>query len=258
MYLDEKGYVTTGTGNLIDPESSAQGLGWINTDGSLASPDQVQAAWTAVDALRSDPKGKKQTSGPATRGGYDAAFKNAASIRLPKAAIDKLVLKTVATNNAYFVKKYPNFGILPADAQLAMHSLAWAWGPGFATVWDKLGLGALGQAFNAAIGANDFTKASAIVAQASKHEESINPGIRPRDIGTEQMFANAAHVVATSGDASTLFYPQSLGDVLKGIALAPMRAVEAVTKSKPAGTAMVVGGVGLALAVLFRTFRRKG
>lgn len=243
MYLDEKGYVTTGTGNLIDPATSALSLGWVNPDGSPSSQAQIQAAWNAVDALRTGPKGQKQPSGAALQGGGAAVFKNATSIRLPPAALAKLVLHTVAQNNAYFVSKYPGFSSWPADAQLAMHSLGWAWGPGFAAVW-----GALGQAFNAAAAKKDFASMAAIMKQASEHEESINPGIVPRDLGTEQMFANAAHVLDTAGDIAQLFYPASAG-ALMGIRLLKGAKIDWVDAGFVAGGAVVgalfMGPVGI-------------
>lgn len=213
MYLDEKGYVTCATGNLIDPVANALLLGWTRPDGSLANVTDITTAWNAVDALRSAPKGQKQPSGPATRGGYATEFQKASSLRLPQVAMDRLVLSTIARNNAYFISKYPGFANFPADAQLAFHSLGWAWGPGFAGVW-----GALGQAFNAAVTKGDFATAAAIVKQASAHEESINPGILPRDVGTEAMFQNAASVLAAGKDVAQLFYPATAG-ALVGIGL---------------------------------------
>ena len=213
MYLDEKGYVTCGTGNKIDPVASALLLGWTRPDGSLANVSDITSCWNAIDALRTAPKGQKQPSGPATKGGYDSAFQKTCTLRLPQAAMDRLVLSTVAKNQAYFMSKYPGFQSFPADAQLAFHSLGWAWGAGFATVW-----GALGQAFNAAVAAKDFSQAAAIVKQASAHEESINPGIVPRDIGTEAMFQNAASVLAAGKDIAQLFYPATAG-ALMGLGL---------------------------------------
>lgn len=213
MYLDEKGYVTCATGSLIDPIANALLLGWMKPDGSLASVSEITSAWSAVDSLRSDPKGKKQTSGPATKGGYASEFQKASALRLPQAAMDRLTLSTVARNQAYFMSKYAGFQNWPADAQLAMHSLAWAWGAGFSKVW-----GALGASFDAAVNKGDFVTAAAIMKQASTHEESINPGIVPRDIGTEAMFQNAASVLSTGKNVAQLFYPATAG-ALMGLGL---------------------------------------
>ena len=38
MYLDIKGFVTTGMGNLIDPVPAALALTWHDADGMRASP----------------------------------------------------------------------------------------------------------------------------------------------------------------------------------------------------------------------------
>ena len=48
MYTDVKGNVTTGTGILIDPVSSALKYPWKNPDGSLASAADVTDAFNAV------------------------------------------------------------------------------------------------------------------------------------------------------------------------------------------------------------------
>lgn len=218
MYLDEKGYVTCGTGNLIDPVAKALALGWVRPDGSAASSGDIASCWNAIDALRTAPKGQKQPSGPAARGGFDGAFQKTCTLRLPQVAMERLVLATVAQNQNYFMSTYPGFQSFPADAQMAFHSLGWAWGPGFASVWDRSGKG-LGQAFKAAVAAKDFASAASIVKQASAHEESINPGIVPRDVGTEAMLMNASAVLSSGKDVAQLFYPASAGAMM-GIGLA--------------------------------------
>ena len=67
MYLDIKGLVTTGMGNLIDATGSpplrpptdseraashelARQLAWQASDGSSASPDQIDAEWDQIKA----------------------------------------------------------------------------------------------------------------------------------------------------------------------------------------------------------------
>jgi len=49
MYLDIKGLITCGVGNLIDPVSEALKLPWKKqTTGGLATEAEVRAAWTAL------------------------------------------------------------------------------------------------------------------------------------------------------------------------------------------------------------------
>ena len=48
MYLDIKGLVTTGMGNLIDPIEAALRLTWHGADGSTAAPDVVRHEWSRI------------------------------------------------------------------------------------------------------------------------------------------------------------------------------------------------------------------
>ncbi len=188
MYTDSKSYVTTGTGNLIDPIGAALTLPWKNADGSMASQDQITDAWNTV-----------KKAWPNTQSN---ASQKLTTIRLDKDGLTQLMLKTVKSNHDYFVSRYPEYVNWPADSQLALHSIAWAWGPGFAHVW-----GGQGTQFDTAVHGRDFKTAAAIMRSASKHEESINPGIVPRNIGNEQMFGNAATVLAHKGNPAKLYYP---------------------------------------------------
>jgi peptidoglycan hydrolase-like protein with peptidoglycan-binding domain len=188
MYTDSKGYVTTGTGNLIDPIGAALVLPWKNADGSPATQDQITDAWNTV-----------KKAWPNTQSN---ASQSLTSIRLDKYGLNQLMLKTIKGNHDYFVTKYPAYVAWPADAQMVLHSIAWAWGPGFARVW-----GGLGTQFDAAVNAKDFKTASTIMRTANKKEESINSGIVPRNIAGQQMFENAAMVLAHKGDVAKLYYP---------------------------------------------------
>jgi len=194
MYTDSKGLVTTGTGNLIDPVSVALTLPWKNPDGSLASKDQVISAFNTVKS--------------AYPGVQSTASQKLTTIRLDKGALDSLVYKTLKNNHAYLEGKYGEwYAQLPADAQMVLHSLAWAWGPGFANVW-----GGNGNAFINALSTGDYQGASDAMTAASAHEESINPGIIPRNAANRQLLANAAAIAQNpQADPDTLYYP---GDVI--------------------------------------------
>ena len=59
MYLDVKGLVTVGVGNLMDPVSVAQTLPFrfknkpgISAPGSPATPDQIAQEWQRSRAIR--------------------------------------------------------------------------------------------------------------------------------------------------------------------------------------------------------------
>lgn len=207
MYTDSKGYVTTGTGNLIDPIGAALALPWKHADGSPASQAEISDAWNTV-----------KKAWPSTQ---STASQKLTSIRLDSDGLKQLMLKTIAANHSYFVTKYPDYVNWPADAQMAIHSIAWAWGPGFSRVW-----GGNGSLFDSAVATRDFVKAASIMRQASAHEESINPGIVPRDQGNEQMFQNAAAVLSHKAPVDQFHYPA------------------AFTVSKSKGHPFIGGGLG--------------
>lgn len=190
MYPDSKGLVTTGIGNLIDSVGAAQALPWVNADGSAASAADVAAAWQKVKA--------------AYPGVQSFAAKPLTTIRLTKTGIAKLVNDKMRANHGVLVKRYPNYTSWPADAQLALHSLSWAWGPAFSTVW-----GVNGQHFDSDVNAlrPDFTSASSLMGLASQHEESINSGIIPRDAANRGLWSNADKVLSGNGDPEKLYYP---------------------------------------------------
>src|SRR6185437_14187423 len=121
MYLDIKGLVTTGMGNLIDPVSAALALSWSDANDGRASPDQVSAEWNRM----------KNNHALAHQGAQ--AARAVATLHLRDADIDALILGKLDQNEA-ILKAFPAFSDLdawPADAQLGLHSMAWAMGPGF-------------------------------------------------------------------------------------------------------------------------------
>lgn len=222
MYTDSKGYVTTGTGNLIDPVGAALALPWRHgVGGPLASSAEVQAAF---DAVKSAYPGVQSTGS-----------QSLSDLRLDPADLDALMLKTIAANQAVLVKEFPNFPRIPADGQLVLHSISWAWGPGFPSVW-----GDEGAAFKNAIASKDFTTAGQIMRTASAHEESINPGIIPRDQGNLVMFANAAK---NKLEPSKLYYPGAAGAPWGTLLLGLAGGVGGFLLGGPVGAAVGAGAV---------------
>lgn len=193
MYTDIKGNVTTGTGNMISL-AQALALPWQNPDGSAASPEQISAAYNAV-----------QSAYPEVKSTASAGLTN---IRLSQQALADLFAQHFSGDTKTLQSRYSNYSKLPADAQLALHSIAWAWGPAFDSVW-----GSNGQAFKDAIAKKDFRTAATVMKAASAHEESINPGIVPRDAGNAVMFANAAKNKLNPGK---LYYPNTHGSITLG------------------------------------------
>src|ERR1700687_4125672 len=127
MYLDIKGLVTVGVGNLVDPVALAQALPFrfknkpeIPTPGAPATPDQIAAEWQKL-------KGNANLA----REGFKAC-EPITELELSDDDIDSLILARV-TGNETFLKRQPwfqDFDTWPADAQLGLLSMAWAMGPG--------------------------------------------------------------------------------------------------------------------------------
>jgi hypothetical protein len=185
MYLDVKGLVTTGIGNLIDSVAAAQALAWKNPDGSLCTPQQVADAWNAVKA-RQDMK---------LAGG--GAFGPLTTIRLDDAAIDSLVASKMLDNEGYLLAHYPNFGKWPADAQLGLHSMAWAMGPNFVMPKFQVAVNSVRPDFKTA-------------ATESKMSETGNPGLIPRNAADFVLFSNAEVSFLRGKNPQTLYYPTVL------------------------------------------------
>jgi len=198
MYLDIKGLVTVGVGNLVDPVAVAQTLPFrfknkpgINAPGSPATPDQVAQEW---QILKNDPR-------LATRG-YTAC-EPITQLELSDDAIDSLILDRLAKNESFLIRQqwFQGFDTWPADAQLALLSMAWAMGPA--------GPGAFPN-FRAACQNLDFKTA----AVECKMNEAGNPGLIPRNEANFTLFSNAAIVLASEGQSSfqrsSLFYPRVL------------------------------------------------
>lgn len=184
MYLDVKGLVTTGIGNLIDPLPAALGLPWKKADGSLASQSEITAEWNYVKSRTDlDQKGGK-AYGPIT------------TLRLDNDAIDQLVVSRLHQNEALLRKYYPNYDSWPADAQMGIHSMSWAMGPAFNFPQFKAAVNKSPPDFNTA-------------AVQSHINTAGNAGVAPRNTANLLLFQNAAKVVAGGGDPDKLWYPDA-------------------------------------------------
>lgn len=198
MYVDVKQLVTVGVGNLIDPVHLALELPFqfknkpgAATPGAPASQEHIAAEWQRV----------KSDTSLAKKG--CRACEAITELELSDAAIDSLIAQRL-TGNETFLKARPpfkNWDTWPADAQLAVLSMAWAMGVGNVMNFHK---------FCAACAALDFNTAAA----ESKMQEAGNPGVIPRNRANFKLLSNAAIVQASGPDAgfepSTLYYPKIL------------------------------------------------
>jgi len=188
MYLDVKGLVTVGVGNLIDPVELATDLPFRfkNQPERRASPAQIEAEW---HKLKSDPS-------LATRGHHACAALT--ELELGNDAIENLINHRLATNEALLKNQeaFHDFEDWPADAQLALLSMAWAMGPdGFRTFPN----------FRAACQKMDFETA----AKESRLDEAGNPGLIPRNQANFTLLSNASIVQTENIQRSSLYYPGS-------------------------------------------------
>lgn len=184
MYVDVKGLVTVGIGCLIDPVSLALPLPWRHEkSGELATQAEVAAAWNGLKAQR-DKFSKLH-------------FKYAAllnDLRLDDAGVDQLMTQRLLANEKVLRGYFPQFDLFPADAQLAIFSMAWAVGAGFPQQFGN---------FRAAANAQNWTAAIA----ACGIRTDGNSGIVPRNAANRLCLANAQSVVSQGIPLDTLFWP---------------------------------------------------
>lgn len=189
MYADVKGLVTIGIGNLIDPVKKAIeehrrfGPFVHHDDGRPATELEVEAEWHKV----------KTTPGLAQQGWRAAA--QVAHLELTNASVDQMVSQKQSefTHGLRQTKEFADIDQWPADAQLAILSMAWAMGWAFGPSWPN---------FRSACSAHDWKSAAA----NCRMRDSENPGLRPRNIANRVLFLDAHYAVANRADDLGLFY----------------------------------------------------
>jgi GH24 family phage-related lysozyme (muramidase) len=192
MYLDIKGLVTIGVGNLIDPMNLALGLPFVHkSDASAATQEEIQSDWQAV----------KDRTDLAHAKNYLQQFDALTTLKLTDDGINQLVQAKLDAMEAG-LKHTAEFADLedwPADAQLGLLSMAWGMGAGFGPGFPK---------FRAACAAKDWDTAAA----ESRIDDTNNPGVTPRNAANHTLFTNAAQVSVQGFDYATLYYPSDLTD----------------------------------------------
>ena len=226
MYLDVKGLVTVGVGNLIDPVTLALSLPFVHkSDGVAATQDEIQSDWQAV----------KSRPDLATARDYLKQFDALTALKLTDDGIDQLVLAKL-DSNVTVLKNTAEFADLeswPADAQLGLFSMAWAMGPAFGPGFP---------AFRAACAAKDWNTA----ATESRMDDTNNPGLTPRNTANHTLFSNAAQIVAQGLDFTVLQYPTDLASGAQPAQPAQPVGLPSITALNPssgqAGDTVVITG----------------
>jgi GH24 family phage-related lysozyme (muramidase) len=205
LYVDVLGLVSIGVGHLVDPIETALHLPLKRADGSLATKDELRADWNAV-----------KTGKDFARLGYRAAAK-VVKLHLTEADLRALLLAKLHQNDAYLRKRFrclkhddckatPELGqecdvfgfeAWPAEAQLAIHSLAWGCGPAFRFPRCEAFLREL-----------DFRAASDEVRMVANGVELS--GLKPRNAANRLLLRNAAIVRALDWDHDTIHWPRDL------------------------------------------------
>lgn len=168
MYLDCKGLVTVGVGNLIDPVYAATPLPFVHADGTPATQGEISDEWHVI-------KGHQDL----TKRGYKAC-QAYCKLRLTRDGVGLLVARKLAANWDWLKRNYfQDADNWPAAAQLGVSSMAWAMGPGFPRTFKN---------FTVAARAGDWTSASKMCAINA----SGNVGIIPRNKADTALFLYAA------------------------------------------------------------------
>lgn len=152
MYLDEKGLVTVGIGNLLRTEAAALALPFQNrAAGRMATPGEIRARYLAVKAMK-----------PAMK--WTAYRLTSPEIELDPEEIDKLLL---ARLDGEFLpglrRRYPGFDAFPFPAQEGCVDMVFTMGFGIEAGPPKERKGMAGfPTFNSALRAKppDFILAS--------------------------------------------------------------------------------------------------
>ena len=215
MYLDIKGLVTIGVGNLIDVEmaNDTKNLKKVMDDliklpfvykpapritnaGQNASAAEIEAEWKLV----------KEKQEHAKRG--HTAFAIFTKLKLEEKTINDLAIKKAEAMERELKTdpSFMNFDQWPADAQLGLLSMAWALGA------SKIRLG--WPNFKAACLKQDFDD----MAKRCHINDAGNPGVAPRNDANRHLFKNAAAILANEGSnlaeninqRMTLYYPHML------------------------------------------------
>jgi GH24 family phage-related lysozyme (muramidase) len=162
MYLDTKGYVTVGIGNMIPSAEAAKKLPFIDTKtGKPATPEQIEAAFAKVDGM---PEGMNASK-----------YASATTLRLDKAAIRELATERLRNEFLPSLRRlFPKFDSYPEAAQKALVDMVYNMGAGKLAKFVNL---------RAACEAGDWTRAAT---------ESHRAGARDaRNEWTHQMFLDA-------------------------------------------------------------------
>ena len=178
MYLDVRGLVTCGFGNLIDPFISPT-LDWRDKSGLPVPHQAVVDEWSRVKAM----------TDKAPLGG--GVFRWYTNLRATEASIEALCDEQLSSNYTTLKTKWlPDLDSWPASAQLALMGWAWANGPNafHNGQWPH---------FLEACKAKDWEGC----ARECQNSTIGNPGVGPRNVAQHNLFTYCLTLDETNLDS---------------------------------------------------------
>ena len=113
LYLDTRGFVTVGVGNMIPNVEAAQTLAFVRRDGGApAGAEDIAADY---DAVKDRPYGQGYTA---------ASFKPHTALDLPETEIDALLDRRIAEFEAGLRSDFGNYDNYPDRARLGLLDMA--------------------------------------------------------------------------------------------------------------------------------------
>lgn len=213
-YADRLGLVTTAMGDLCDPVSLMVTLPWALRGSTVpATRLQIIAEFNRVKALGVSHKGDG--------GGKGSIFERTAQLWLTPEGVSMIVDRKLDENDSYLTRSFPGFADWCADAQLALHAMAWALGaafrpgyPHFSKLVDALNFqgaaGLPGDPTNPKFRGEAWIKDSVPDAALPYGERVIDNAYRKRNRAVKTLFSNAVVVIRDQKDPDTLYWPAAL------------------------------------------------
>ena len=173
MYLDIKGLVSVGIGNLITPMVLGAGYPWRrNEDGKLASAQEYAYEWNLIN---SKPELAQEGWTGATR---------FCRLHLNPDDVATLCYAKMDSNELELRKRVPNFDEHCADVQLMLHSWAWAVGPDAS--YPRMLKLIVAKGYNAATSECDINpKVGTIILRNSANRQLLINATAVRDMGLD-------------------------------------------------------------------------
>ncbi len=193
-YADRRGLMTVAFGNLIEPLGMALVLPFVRPDGVLATDADITYAWHTV---KNDPLS-------AIKGWKHAA--KLTDLRLPYEEMVRLFWQRATINDNALRRLVSGWDERNACVQLALHSWAWAGGPGMA--FPRM---------MAALADHDYVTAAEEIKLKVETTDGagkpiINSGLIPRNRANRILLLNAAKVDAYHLDPDLIEWLNELGE----------------------------------------------